>query len=105
MPLASSGRFWFGGETIFSPLSGKRVVGREGEPNRQDETLLFIHYDRAGESVLGYLSPRVRDALGVAADAEVLFTDLCRELSIEGALMLEVESEWNGRTFYGFAPR
>jgi len=87
-------------EQVFSPFSGLPADG-EGGPNEKDPTLLFVYYGNAGD--YAYISNRLQNLV----DGNVESIDigmLHSALSIDGGLILEVDTDWNGVNFYGFAP-
>jgi len=87
-------------EQIFSPFSGLPAE-KEEEPNEKDPTLLFIYYGDA--AIYAYVSKRVHAIVdGDVEDLEI--EELTKAISIDGGLMLEVDTDWNGVNFYGFAP-
>lgn len=87
---------------IFSPFSGLPIDGKDMDgPNIQDPTLLFVYYANAG--MHAYVSQRLMNL----SDVDVENTDideLAGLLSVGGGLILEVDTDWNGLNYYGFAP-
>jgi len=87
-------------EQIFSPFSGLPADGEDG-PNGKDSTLLFVYYGTAGE--YAYISKRLQNLVdGNIEDIDI--GTLHSVLSVDGGLILEVDTDWNGVNFYGFAP-
>lgn len=88
-------------EQIFSPYSGLPADGEDG-PNESDSTLLFIYSAEVGE--YSHVSDLLRGTVdGDVEDLEI--EELCERLSGSGMLVLEVDADWNGVNFYGFAPK
>lgn len=87
-------------EQIYSPYSGQSADSRDG-PNRKDPALLFVYYEEAG--IYAYVSQRLRHSMN--EDIEYLAAEnLHASIDIDGGLILEVETDWNGVNYYGFAP-
>lgn len=87
-------------EQIYSPYSGLPADGKDG-PNKHDPTLLFIYYGEPG--IYAYSSQRLRNLLN--EDIEYLDAEaLHNHIEIEGGLVLEVETDVKGISYYGFAP-
>ncbi len=84
---------------IYSPFSGLPADGEDG-PNEGDPTLLFIYYGNA--SMFGYVSKRVQDAVSDVEDIDI--DELPGILSVDGGVVFEVDTDWNGINYYGFAP-
>jgi hypothetical protein len=83
---------------VYSPFSGQPADGDDG-PNEGDPTLLFVSY--GGE--FAYVSDRLKALVDVVAE-NVDMADLTDVLTIDGGLILEVDTDWNGVNHYGFAP-
>jgi hypothetical protein len=89
-------------ESIFSPFSGQPADGDEVAVG-SDETLLFQYYGEA--SCWGYVSARLATLL-VGVDIEELEPEeLAKKVDIRGAFVIEVDADWNGVNWYGFAPK
>ena len=87
-------------DPIYSPFSGEPVVSKEG-PNRKDSTLLFIYYGDSG--IYAHVSERLKYALH--EDIQYLDAEsLHNSIDIDGAFVMEVETDVNGINYYGFAP-
>ena len=87
-------------EQIFSPFSGLPADGDDG-CNEKDSTLLFVYYGNAG--LYAYVSERLQ-AL-VDGDVEDMDIEVLHSIaSVDGGLVLEVDTDHNGINFYGFAP-
>jgi hypothetical protein len=87
-------------DQIFSPYSGQPADGKNGI-NRNDPTLLFIYHGEPGS--YAYVSKRVEFLL--QEDIEVLAAeDLHRHLDVDGGLILEVLTDTDDPSYYGFAP-
>lgn len=86
---------------IFSPFSGLPADGDKG-PNQQDDTLLFVYYGDATQ--FAYVSSAVLDAVKADPD-ELEVEDLQEALSMKGGFIMEVDTDWNGVNYYGFAPK
>jgi hypothetical protein len=87
-------------DQIFSPFSGLPTDGEDG-PNEKDSTLLFVYYGNAGD--YAYISKRLQNLLDGNIESIAIET-LHSVLSVDGGLILEVDTDWNGVNFYGFAP-
>jgi hypothetical protein len=85
---------------IFSPFSGHPSDGENG-PNVEDASLLFVFYGDA--SSFAFVSVRIQELIH-ADVASLEIKDLANLLEIEGGLILEVDTDWNGINYYGFAP-
>lgn len=86
--------------TVHSPFSGLPADSEDG-PNENDPTLLFSYYGGGGE--YGFISPRLGNDLAARAeDLEPI--ELAEALQIDGALVMVVDTDWNGINYYGFAP-
>lgn len=89
--------------TIHSPFSGLAAEdpGAEEPINRTDGTLLFVYYGNGGG--YGYASARLKGSVG--KDIEGIDIEALPErIGIYGALVMKVDTGWNGATYYGFAP-
>ena len=87
-------------EQIFSPFSGLPADGKDG-PNENDPTLLFVYYGNTGE--YAYVSKRLQGSMeGNIEDVDI--KELHSTLSIDGGHVFEVDTDWNGVNYYGFAP-
>lgn len=97
MPVAHARIHYLG--QVYSPFSGLPADG-DGGPNKADSTLLFVYYGDAGD--FAYIAQRIRNDLTDAegTDPESLAT----ALNIDGGIILEVDTDWNGINWYGFAP-
>ncbi|MGW4018291.1 hypothetical protein ACWECW_18520 [Rhodococcus ruber] len=89
--------------TVYSPFSGQATETDDGS-NTADPTLLFIYYGDA--AIWDYISPRVIEQVpGDSGDPEELGPDeLAALLQIDGAMVMVVDTDWNGVNYYGFAP-
>lgn len=85
---------------IFSPFSGLPAESDDG-PNEGDPTLLCVYYGDASE--FGYVSDRLQELSGVDFDT-VEVEELSASLTVDGGIVLEVDTEWNGLNYYFFAP-
>jgi len=101
MALPTIGVHYLG--TVYSPFSGQAADSDDGA-NTGDPTLLFVYY--GGATVWGYISPRVTEQVPTeAGDPEDLDPDeLFALLEIDGAMVMVVDTDWNGVNYYGFAP-
>jgi hypothetical protein len=57
--------------------------------------------------LFGYISTRLHEALGTKDENDLEATEpkeIANKLTIDGALILEVDAGWNGIDYYGFAP-
>ena len=88
------------GDYIYSPFSGLPAVTEDGE-NEDDPTLLFTYYGNA--SLYGYVSRRLQDMLSQDVE-DIDVSKLHSLLTVEGGMILEVDSDFNGVNYYGFAP-
>jgi hypothetical protein len=82
---------------VHSPFSGFPSDGDDG-PNQDDGTLLFVYYGDA--DLFAYIS----DRLGGATVDDASLDDVLGAELPAGCIVLEVDTEWNGVNFYGFAP-
>lgn len=91
-------RFAYGG-VLFSPFTGCSL-----DPEKlsaADASVLFVFDGMAGEYT--HVSPRLRRQFG--ADVEEMdIHDLIRQMAVPGAIVFEVDADWNAVTYYGFAP-
>lgn len=87
--------------TLFSPFSGQPVDLEDG-PNEADDTLLFAHHGAANE--YGYVSQRALSGKDISTVEGTSPREMCSELGIEGALIIEVDSGWDGVNTYAFLP-
>ncbi|UPG69161.1 hypothetical protein [Gordonia hongkongensis] len=87
---------------VHSPFSGLPAENEDG-PNNADPTLLFIFYGDATH--WGYISPKLAETLGADEDElELEPEDLEECLTIDGGIVLRVDTDWSGVNVYGFAP-
>jgi hypothetical protein len=87
---------------VHSPFSGLPAELKHGGPaNESDPTLLFIYYGMAG--TWDYASPRLPGETARYVD-NLEPADLAESLEIDGAIMMVVNTDWNGVNYYGFAP-
>jgi len=86
-------------QPIFSPFSGLPAELEDG-PNIEDKTLLFIIKNA---SKTAYFSARMSDQIEDDATSMVV-EDLLESSSINGAMLIEVDTGWDGINVYGFAP-
>lgn len=88
-------------EQIHSPFSGLPAEVPEGGPNEADATLLFVYYGNAAD--FSYISAHVKSQLpeNAVCNSPDQLADI---LSFDGGLVLEVDTDWNGVNWYGFAP-
>lgn len=99
MPLSTT-QFRFLGQ-VHSPFSGLPAELNDEGPNEADPTLLFVYYGMVGE--WDYVSPRFPSELTRFID-NMEPADVAESLEIDGAIMLVVDTDWNGINYYGFAP-
>jgi hypothetical protein len=83
---------------VYSPFSGMPADGDDG-PNEKDPTLLFVWYGCSGQ--FEYISERLQTVGGEDFDD---VSEVCKAIDIKGAIVLEVDTDWNGINYYGFAP-
>lgn len=90
-------------DTVYSPFSGQPADTDEG-PNTADPSLLFVYYGDA--SVWGHISRRViEQAPNGEGDPEDFDPhELAAKLEFDGAMIMVVDTDWNGVNYYGFAP-
>lgn len=86
---------------VHSPFSGLPAEVNDEGPNQADPTLLFVYYGMAGE--WDYFSPRFPSELTRFVD-NLEPADVAESLEVDGAIMLIVDTDWNGVNYYGFAP-
>ena len=101
MALPTIGVHYLG--PVFSPFSGQAADSDDGA-NVGDPTLLFVFYCDAG--CWDYINPRVTEHVpDETGDPEDLDPDeLFALLEIDGAMVMVVDTDWNGVNYYGFAP-
>lgn len=87
-------------QQIYSPFSGLPVDGKDG-PNESDPTLLFVFYGDA--AIYAYVSSRLQNVSDGDVE-EIEIEKLSSTLSVDGGLILKVDTDWNGVNYYGFAP-
>jgi len=99
MPLSTI-KFRYLGQ-VHSPFSGLPAELNDEGPNQTDPTLLFVYYGMVSE--WDYVSPRFPSELTRFVD-NLEPADVAESLEIDGAIMLVVDTDWNGVNYYGFAP-
>ena len=63
--------------------------------------MLFVFYGYA--ETYAYVSARLQN-VGDGDVEEIKIEELSSTLSVDGGLILEVDTDWNGVNYYGFAP-
>ena len=86
-------------DKLYSPFSGLPVESDDGV-NENDKTLLFVYYgDFPG---FAYINERLTEVSGDIENLDI--ESLNQMLTIDGGFILEVDTDWNGINYYGFAP-
>lgn len=86
---------------VHSPLSGLPAEVDDDGANEADPTLLFVYYGMVGE--WDYVSPRFPSEVTRFID-NLTPGEVAESLEIDGAIMLVVNTDWNGVNYYAFAP-
>ena len=85
---------------VYSPFSGQEAE-IDGEPNTSDSTLLFVYCADAGE--YAHYAGRMSKLIDYENEEPDIY-DLLMKLEGKGVLVIEIDTDWNGPYFYGFAP-
>ncbi len=87
-------------QAFYSPFSGLLLEGEDVDVS-DDSTVLFIYYGALGE--FAHLSDRVVQTVGEDAE-DVDIEELIERLDYPGGFVIQVDTDWNGINYYGFAP-
>ena len=88
-------------DQIHSPFSGIPAGLDDEGVNHADPTLLFVYC--GGVSEWAYVSPRLPSELTRFID-NLEPDEVAESLDIDGAILLVVDTDWNGIDYYAFAP-
>ena len=86
---------------IHSPFSGIPAGLDDEGVDHEDPTLLFVYC--GGVSEWAYVSPRFPSELTRFID-NLELQEVVDSLKIDGAILLVVDTDWNGVDYYAFAP-
>ena len=83
---------------LYSPFSGQ-LAEKEGEPNTNDHSLLFIYIGDVDE--FSFINNRFTE---YTHNIESDIDEKIQQLEIEGLTVFKVNNDWNGIVYYAFAP-
>ena len=93
---------------LFAPYSGICI---HGEQQTQDEyghetdpTCLFVYFEESGWCSVSKRVEKQLSRLGITEYEDMTPIELATQLEFDGALMMEYNGGWNGKSWYAFAP-
>ena len=88
-------------DQIHSPFSGIPAGLDDEGVNHEDPTLLFVYCGDVSE--WSYVSPRLPSEFTRFID-NLEVDEVAESLDVDGAILLVVDTDWNGIDYYAFAP-